>query len=244
MKYLVLISLAFFSSGLYSQNEKVSKMYYKWFDDIVGVSNTNLYNGVDYKENYRTLDGNNQYFLMQQFVPGVVTYGGQPYYEVPMKYDVHGDHLIIKLKDITSGQFTIQLIKKLVESFQIEGHKFINSNSLGSKFENSSANGFYEVLFKNSDFLVLKKHIKNMQQRRNDRFEYNEFISRTKFFIYYQHHLFSITSKKSFFKLFSEQKNAINSFYSKNRPLMRSNYDIFLTKLMAYLNVILTGNTK
>lgn len=237
MKYLVFLCLFFYSVSFYSQNQNSKSTHYKWFDAIIGISNTGLINGTEFKEKYRTIEGNNQYFLMYDFLPGQLVYGGQPYFDIAMKYDVNSDNLIIKLTNTTSGQFAIQLIKDNVEKFEIDKHVFINSDFLDLSV--SDKNGFFEVLFLSKNISAYKKHIKNKEERKNDRFAYTKFVYRNKFLVNYNNKLHTINSKKNLTQLFPEQKKNINTFYSKNRPLMKSDYDKFLIKLMGYLNELL-----
>ena len=117
MRYLILLFFCINSSSLFSQNNSSSENYYNWFDNIIGINNTNLLNGIEFKEEYRTLENNSQYFFSNQFIPGDLIYNGQPYYDVDMKYDIYEDQLIIRLVDNT-GYFAIKLIKELVESFK------------------------------------------------------------------------------------------------------------------------------
>ncbi|MDO5980404.1 hypothetical protein [Flavivirga spongiicola] len=238
MKYFALLSIFLNSFNFYAQNESSISTYYKWFDSIIDISNTNLLNGIEFKEKYRTIEDNNQYFLTKQFLPGYVVYDGQPYYDIPMKYDIHSHELIIKLTN-KNGYFAIQLLKEHIESFQIDNHRFINKSQLVSMATSDSYKGFYEVLSRNQNLSLFKKHIKNIQQRRNDRFAYSAFIYKNEFLIHYKDKISSINSKKNLIQLFPEQKKAINAFYKKNRVLMRFNYDKFLVNLMGYLNNLL-----
>lgn len=236
MKYLPLILLELCSMGLFSQNIKTNPAYYNWFDSIIDISNTNLLNGITFKEKYKTLDGNNQYFLEYDFILGNLVYDGQPYFDVQMKYDLSGDDLIIKLSTSKSGQFAIQLIKDHVIEFQIDHHLFINSNSLNSDLSALDKKGFLEVIYQSKTISVYKKHIKNSEQRRNDRFAYTKFISKTMYYIDYGNTFHVLRSKKDMIQIFPDLKKNITDFYSKNRPLLKYNYNAFLRKLMEHLN--------
>ena len=238
MKYFILLSIYLSSFSFYSQNEFIKGTYYKWFDSIIDISNTNLLNGIDFKEKYRTLEDNNQYFLTKQFLPGYVVYDGQPYYDIPMKYDIYSNELIIKLAN-SNSYFAIQLLKEHIESFQIDNHQFINSNQLESTLAFNENKDFYEVLFRSHNLSLFKKHIKNIQQRRNDKFAYSAFIYKSEFLIDFNNKIFNINSKKNIMQLFPEYKKSINAFYKKNRVLMKFNYDKFLANLMEYVNSLL-----
>jgi hypothetical protein len=217
-----------------AQNNSSSENYYNWFDNIIGVNNTSLLNGIEFKEEYRTLENNSQYFFSNQFLPGDLIYNGQPYYDVDMKYDIYEDQLIIRLVD-NSGYFAIKLIKELVESFQIGNHLFLNSSYLQSKKESQSM-GFCEVLYQTQNISFFKKHLNNKQERRNDRFAYTQFIYRKKILFSYGDKFYELSSKKDLINTLPDQKKTINSFYKNKTFLMRSNYEEFLKKLCENLN--------
>ena len=234
MRYLILLFFCINSSSLFSQNNSSSENYYNWFDNIIGINNTNLLNGIEFKEEYRTLENNSQYFFSNQFIPGDLIYNGQPYYDVDMKYDIYEDQLIIRLVDNT-GYFAIKLIKELVESFKIGNHLFLNSSYLQSNKEDKSA-GFCEVLYQDQNISFFKKHLNNKQERRNDRFAYTQFIYKQKTLFSYGNKFYELNSKKDLINTLPNQKKIINSFYKNKTFLMRSNYEEFLKKLGENLN--------
>ena len=232
--FIQLIPYIFFLS-IYSQNKTNTENYYEWFDSVIGINNTALLNGIEFKEKYRTLDNNDQYFLSRQFLPGNLIYDTQPYYDMELKYDINEDEIIIKLSE-NSGYFALRLIKELVESFQINNHIFLNTSYLSSNGIGYQDVGFCEVLFRGSNIVVLKKHLKNKYDRRNERLAYTEFIYRNKYLIFYEDNFFDLNSKKDLIKLFPKQKKLINSFYKNKRYLMESIYDDILSKLGEELN--------
>ncbi|AUP81469.1 hypothetical protein [Flavivirga eckloniae] len=233
---LLIIFICFYSFNFHSQNEQNSNNYYKWFDSVINVSNTSLLNGINFKEEYRTIEDNNQYFLTKQFLPGNVVYDGQSYYDIPMKYDIHNNELIIRLTDEKGHYLVIQLTKKHIENFKIDNHKFINADQLKLDIPVFSREGFYEVLFHNSNLSLFKKHIRDKRERLGDKFSYIEFVYKSKFLIKHNNKISNIRSKKDLIRLLPEQKKAINAFYDKNRVLRKSNYDTFLINLLKHLN--------
>lgn len=235
MKLLYLIILISFYNHSFSQNVFNKKDHYIWFDDIIGSNNTNLQNGIKFIEEFKTIKGNNQYFISKEFKSGNLTYNGQLYYDVLIKYDVFSDNLIIRLVD-NNNYFAIQLIKELIADFEINNHVFLNSNTLKISDNFSVDKGFYEVLFKDAHITLLKKHKKRGQDLKNDKFAYTAFKSTPLFFIYYNEELCKIISKKDMLKLFPSKKKFINNYYNKNRVLMKYDYDLFLTRLVSYLS--------
>lgn len=237
MKYLVCIILLVSSTNFYSQNDANLSTYYKWFDSVLGTSNAGLLNGIEFREKFRTLDGNNQYFLEANFIPSELVYSNQPYYDVPMRYDVNSDNLIVVVSNKISGQFAIQLVKDNVKSFKIKNHAFINSYYID--IPASDKDGFFEVLYQSKNLSAYKKHLKDDEARKNSRIAYTKFIYKSKFFINYNNKLYRLNSKKNVVQLFPQYKKEINDFYSKNRPLMRSDYNMFIARLMDNLSKLL-----
>lgn len=238
LRYSFLL-FALLSASLYSQNKSSLQNYYNWFDSIIGINNTNLLNGTEFKEQYVTFEDNDQYFKNRDFTSGNIIYGGQPYFNIPMKYDIHDDQLIIKLSDYT-GYFAIALVKEHIHSFQIHDSFFINSNILNLDKTSSSDLGIYEVLFAGDSLSILKKHSKNKQELRNDRFAYTGFVYKERSMVYFNGEILTIKSKKDFIKLIPNQKKTIDLFYRKKRFLIKSNYNRFLAELGNTLNEALT----
>ena len=64
------------------QDQESKKDIYMLFDNIVGHDNTGIYNGIEYREQLRTLDNNHAYFISPDFVKSYIKYDGQIYYNI------------------------------------------------------------------------------------------------------------------------------------------------------------------
>ena len=241
MKFYIILFTGLFSVSLYCQDISNFKTYYNWFDSVIGVNNTNLLNGTEFKDEFKTLEDNHQYFFKREFSYGNIVYNGQPYYNASIKYNVHDDELIIRLLDYT-GYIAIKLVKEHVERFQINNNTFINSNTL--KLNKTPINnlGFYEVLFMGNNISIFKKHFKSKQERKNDKFAFTEFIHKELFLVNFKGDISVISSKKDFIKLDPKLKKTIDSFYRNKRYLIKLNYNTFLTELGETLNDTITKN--
>ncbi|WOD43026.1 hypothetical protein [Hwangdonia lutea] len=225
----VLFLLLFSTITIYSQTTISEKAFYKWFDTTIGQENSGLIDGLAYRELYRTQNGNHKFYTTSAFQKGHITYNGQRYFDVDLKYDIHADEIIIKIPTQTITH-TIQLIKEHVERFSIKNSEFI-----------ALKNGFYEIIFKSKNLSFYKKHIKTSNKYYSGRSIFYRFKGKTEYVLYFNNEYHSISkSKKSLIKLMPEFKKEINSFYKTKNELLNINYDLFMQQLVAELNNVIS----
>ena len=217
-------------------------MYYNWFDSIVGEGNISLYNGIQYQEKYRTLEGNHKYYLSTEYQVGYLVYENQSYYDIQMKYDLFNDQLIVKLP-FRSGFNFIQLDKDKVDKFFINNNQFHTLYKQDEKTLSKDNYGYFQVLFNKNNLRLYKKHIKNRKEFLDKEFIYSVFTEEYKYFIYLNNQIYELSSKGSLIKLFPKQKKVINAFYNSKRQLKKSNMDIFTIQLIERLGILATNNT-
>ncbi len=224
--------------SLQSQTNSDRINNYNWFDSKIGIENTGIYNGIIYKEKFRTENGNHKYYLTSQFINGNIIYNGQPYYNVEMKYDIYEDNLIIKLHD-ESEYSIIQLINDKVDEFSINNHKFLKISEKHENFFNEAISGFYEISYQSKHLKLLKKHIKSRKERIVGNFVYSQFKDESEYFIFFNDGYYKINSKKYLIKLFPELKKNINNFYNFNKPLHKLDQDTFMTNLIEHIGSLI-----
>lgn len=227
---LFLNTIPFF---LFSQTDSKSKDYYKYFDSIIGVKNSGIFNGIPYKEQYLTINGNHKFFLASDFVKGTIYFNNQPYYDVDMKYDIYEDVLIVRLPN-ASKYFFIKLINDKVDKFSIYDKNFIKLSN------NIAIPGFYEILYQSKILSLLKKNKKRIKKLIGDDFVYYEFNEENSYFVLSDNKYYNINSKKDFIKLFPILKNNIDNFYSVNKLILKSDKDKFTIGLIKYVNTLNT----
>jgi hypothetical protein len=228
----LLFLLVFSTTLIFSQTTDAEKAVYKWFDAKVGPENTGLLDGIAYRELYKTENGDHQFYASSSFQKGDITYKGQYYFDVDMKYDIHNDEIIVRIPAQTVTPI-IQLIKKNVNKFSINNSEFILLQD-----------GFYEVLSKTKTLSLYKKHKKTSTKYYSGRFTFYRFNkSKNEYFMYLNNEYHKITkSKNSFIKVLPEYKNEINSFYKSQDDLLKANYDHFVQELISFLNNKLLNN--
>jgi len=241
IKIIAVLLFLLNSVVIHCQIDSDQKMYYKWFDSIVGDGNISLYNGIQYKEKYRTLKGNHKYYLFSTYQTGNLVYENQSYYDVQMKYDLFNDQLIVKLP-FRSGFNFIQLDKEKIDKFSINNNHFHTILKQDEKSLSKDNYGYFEALFKKNNLTLYKKHIKNRKQHFDKEFVYSVFTEEYKYFIYLNNQIYELGSKGSLINLFPKQKKDINAFYNSKRQLRKSNFDIWAIQLIERLGSLSANN--
>ena len=227
----ILCSLSAVFFQLHAQ-ELPNSAYLNWFDEQVGIENTALYEGIVYRESYRTINDKVKFFRSANWYDGSLHYSGQDFYNVQLKYDVFGDQLILKQLDRLGGG-ALLLIKSNINSFKIEQTVFVN---LRDAKKDSGIGGFYELLWEESDVRLMAKHRKKDFVRKDRSAAYHEFIDDKKLYLLDhngQYH--PINKKKELTDLFPELKKDIDSFYQQNKRLRTRNIDAFMVALVRKL---------
>ena len=219
-----------FSAALCQLNaqEIPDSAYLNWFDEQVGIENTALYEGVVYRESYRTINEKVKFFKSAKWYNGSIVYSDQEFHNVQLKYDVFGDQLILKQLDRLGGGVLL-LIKSNISSFQIEETEFVN---LKDAAVGSGISGFHELLWQESELRLLAKHRKKDFVRKDRSAAYHEFIDDKKLYLLDlngQYHL--INKKRELTDVFPELKKDIDGFYQKNKRLRTRNIDAFMVAL-------------
>ncbi|SNR66250.1 hypothetical protein [Lutibacter flavus] len=243
LQYVLILFFLIQSTTIYSQIHKPEhENYYKWFDAIIGVGNTGIYNGIEYEKKYRTLGESHEFYITSQFLNGDIVYDSQPYFNIEMKYDVFEDELIVKLPSQYGGSIIIKLIKEKIDSFNINNNRFVRIY-IGDKEQISEINrSFYQVLYQSNYIKLYKKHRKTKLARSDKDFIYNVFKEQIESYIYYDKKYHQVKSKGDFLRLFPEQKKRINAFYKSNKVLRKSDNDKFLIELSKYIESLITFN--
>ncbi len=235
---ILIILLIFNSSFLFSQIKQEQKEYYNWFDEIVGIENTNLFIGLVYKEKHIKLKENSNFFLSPEFLFGYVNYDGELYFDLEMKYDVYEQEILVKLQNRKSGYTVIKLIKDKVKEFIIDNHKFLKLDA--RDIDETNIFGFHEVVLKNDFLTVFEKHKKNKEELFFEGIIYDNFRKvKSDIVILYKDEYYKIKSKKDLLNIFPEFKKEINNLFSKNRSIRNSNPDVFVLKTIEYLDTLI-----
>jgi hypothetical protein len=230
--------LLFFSikSGFSQGNQNSNPIF---FDKVIGIENTGLYQGILYSEKYRTINEKTPYLISgKEFVEGSVYYEGQQYDGVKLKYNVFEDVVLVKLVSHVGGGGTLQLLNNYLEYFTIRDRKF-------TKIEKQDAPsigvyGHFEVVLTSPYFTLLIKHVKRDFDRKDRKSVYHEFIpGKNHYVLLYKEKYYKVNSKKDITAIFPKQKKHIDKFYNIANKLKDKNPNRFHISLIKSIETVL-----
>lgn len=226
----------FFCVSSNAQNYNDSKEHYLFFDEITGIENSDLHVGVIYEEEHRVKNKSTKFFPKPDFVSGSVVFNKLPYFEIPLKYNVYDDELLM-LVDKQFGGDLLQLHKKQVNNFKIGNHFFI-------KIDNTDIPaGFYERVMEKTFFSLFTKHRKTLKQQLGEKLVFYEFKdARKQCFLLYQksyHSIEKLTDLISIFPKYETELHALNENIDPDLP-----FDIRLESFLEYLDKSIVENDK
>ncbi len=92
--YILLTVFAF--SKVYAQNPPIYDLIYQEYEDSMDVFNSALYDGEVHQSKFNVINEYHPYFLQNSFKKIDLNYKGNVYLNIPVKYDVFLDRLLIK----------------------------------------------------------------------------------------------------------------------------------------------------
>lgn len=188
-----------------------------------------LYNGAEHVDYHPNTNGK-PYFETLDWVNGTLYTNGLIYKNVPMKYDLVKDRLVIRHHN---GFYKIDLVSQQIDSFSIAGHSFVrlqpNKEALVPKM------GFYEVV---------QTPLINLYIRRENRIV--EFIDnnvlarrveeRTQFFADKNGKRYPIDNLNSLLSLMPDHRKAIQRHLKKEGIRYRKDKVAAVTTAVTYYN--------
>ncbi|WP_144215658.1 hypothetical protein [Flavobacterium anhuiense] len=176
---------------------------YDYFDEAVGKDNLNINNGIVHSEPFRPLAGKNRYYL-DEFNLEDISYEGQIYTKVNLKYDILLDQVIYK-QNGSSENLPINLITEKVDYFFIKNKKFVNLKDESIKFP-STIKGIYEEAYVGDNVSLYIKHSKEkVKSLQADLIHYN-FIYKINYILKYNNFFYKVETERDFKKIFPNYK--------------------------------------
>ncbi len=232
--FLFLGILCSHAQELNTKSEKLT-----FFDSLVGLQSTKLYNGNRYYDLYKISEDNHNFFNSPEYVKGDLIYDNEPFYNIDIKYDAFKDVLVSKLNDEKSF-VNLELIKQKVKQFTINTHHFINVDYI---LKSKDLSGFAEQIIANNNFTFLIKRKKEVRERiKGEKLVYI-FYETNLYFLYLKGKVYKIKSYKSLRKRFPDYEDAINVYYESNRLLAKSNTYEFMVGLSKRLDETITNSS-
>jgi hypothetical protein len=193
-----------------------------WFDKTIGVENSGIINGPEYKMEMHGASSNP--FFENGEANGMIRYNGQLFY-VPLLYDIYKDVIIVKHLGLSGSAWFVQPDKKLVQEFTISGRLFRN-------FEP----GYHQVLFENNDFALVSRRSKISQLSKG----VSNYIEADRFFIVHSNRWTAVRSRGSLVKMLSskEDKKKLKRFMNQQHIRVRQFRDEDLVKAATFLSTL------
>lgn len=191
-----------------------------------------LYNGKEYVDYSRPFEEGQPYFLNSYWNKGTVTYSGNNYSDVSIKYDLVSDDVII----LASNKiFKIRLLKENVARFSIAGHSFINL-SRDSLTGTNMPQGFYDVLT-DGTIKLLARRTKYIQSDIKQTVELRVF-GKDQFYIKKNNTYFNVTTKRSLLEQVGDRRKEIQQFIRQNKLRFKKDVENTMIKIIRYYNQI------
>jgi hypothetical protein len=237
----ILFFIIIFAFQAHSQTNTKTVLY-NWYDNIKGKGSIELNNGPLHINPYKTLGKNTLYYNTDKFTKGTIIYDNQPYYDVNLKYDVHRDIIVFNPYGQTEN-IGINLNQEKTKSFSLNGKNFVNLSTYRTPVRDYLKGYYEEVIIGNEITLYTKRHKDIREFINNDRIYYS-FNDENNFILKYKNAFYRINSKKEITTLFPEHKSKINTYYSENKKMEKSDSILFTENLLNYINGFLTSTSK
>lgn len=231
-KITLVLSTTLFTVFFMSAQSNAEQKNYEAYDQLVGLENTGLYNGTEFTDLYLNTDGTYRYYNRYDYSRGSVTYDGQYYVNVLLKYDLLEDNLLTRSDDNLSI-FNIKLIPSFVDSFSIYNHQFVRLSDINLDI---AGNGFFEAAYVGNQLELYIKHTKKKKDKALRTGVQYRFSEDNFYIIKLDGKYALVNSSKTFRELLPEKAEEIRKFYKSYKALYKSNPDIFTTNLVKYLD--------
>jgi hypothetical protein len=187
-----------------------------------------LLNGRIWRNQYSKAIGD-PYFLSDTYLKGSVTFNGQEFSNLDLKYDIKNDELLLQVE----SHPTIYINKEMVDSFTlVSGNKTYNIINTGND-TSGVLRGYINVLYDGPSSLYVK-YIKKLQPLAVDG-RFDLFFQELHVYLRRGTEISAITGKRKFLELLEDKKREVRN-YMKSRKLkiMRKDPDTLIPVLKFY----------
>lgn len=202
---------------------------YNGFDNLVGIENTAIFHGAEYIEEHRMVNEKHKFFQTRNFREAQITYDGKIFYDVPAKYSIWDDELLVNLEGETRTS-TFKLFKNRLGRFTLGSYEFVSFYS-----PESPLSGIYELLWKEGSLQVLKKHRINEKEVSKNRYIHYEFEPASpKYYFVIGENIKEVT-RKNILEVFPENKSLVREKYRTYRRQSKHRRDQSLINMFEIL---------
>ncbi|MBP4139108.1 hypothetical protein [Flavobacterium geliluteum] len=231
LHFIILFGLFLSISSIYSQTSNEVATY-NWFDKNLGIESMDFKNGSAHLNFDQTDNNENRYYFSDDFKTGSLTYNGQNYFDLYLKYDIYADELVVRPYN-ESNTTKINIVKENVSSFKIGNEKFVNLKEVNLQLFKG---GYYEEIATGNTTILYIKHYKEKKKILKENVTLLQFVPQYEFVLLKDNKFISINDKKEIVQLYPNQKRKINDFYFLNKDLRKENPSLFMKNIMKYIN--------
>jgi hypothetical protein len=187
-----------------------------------------LLNGRIWRNQYSKAIGD-PYFLTDTYIKGSVTFNGQKFSNLDLKYDIKNDELLLQI----DSHPTIYINKEMVDSFSLAfNYRTYNIFNFGTD-TSGVLRGYVNVLYDGPSSLYVK-YIKKLQPLAVDG-RFDLFFQETQIYLRKGNEIFAVTGKRKFLELLEDKNKELRSFMkSRKLKIMRKDPDTFIPVLRFY----------
>lgn len=230
--FILLLTWCMSVSG---QPDQSHEELYLLFDKIVGIENSVLHYGNVYEETHRVKSKRTKFFPGPEFVSGSLVFDGQSYFDLPLKYNVYDDELLMQVEQKLGGDI-LKLHRPSISSFVVSDHLFFNLN------DHKITSGFYELMIEKPSFSLFKKHRKSLRQLLGEKLVFYEFLEEdASYFLYYRNKYSSIPTIEALASLFPNHEVELTAFNENLNPKLP--FEQRLGELLEYLDLLAPAKT-
>jgi hypothetical protein len=228
--YILNLTFLLFHYSLSAQNSL--KKAYTFHDTIVSFKFLGINNGIVFRDYFKTESKEkiHRFFKKNDFELGSVLYDDQVYFDIPLRYDLFNDDVIIKIK-YEDGFSILKLEKEKIRKFSLNSSNFVDASFFKKKGV-LVENRFYEKIRISKKYSLFKTSEKEITHYVVENESFDGFNLIEKFYLLYNKELHLIKSKKDFKKILPQLKPKIYSYYKKNKKLLKKDETIFYKLLI------------
>lgn len=230
----VLFAVLPFCLAAQGNSSQFSEYKEVWFDSITGKINSGIINGRRNWDYYYNSIGH-QYFKEASWLKGDITYRGEHYSNIFMKYDVNKDIILVRHRSKKPREILLELHADEISQFNILGHHF-QRLKFPDEVQHNLKPGFYDIMFTGDQLSLISKRYKTKEDNLEGGIVRQEFESKDKFYLEFNHQYYKVKRAKHFFKLFKPNKKEIKNFLKENHIRRRETAERALIMITSFCN--------
>jgi hypothetical protein len=195
-------------------------------------TNAPIYNGTSYIKYWNKVIGH-PYFKTDQFQNADINYQNFSYRDIPLKYDLVKNQLVILN---ASKEFEMALINDHIADFTINNHFFIKINNDSTHSYNPGP-GFYELVYLGNSPVIVK-YTKRVEASLKAEENTSSFAAYTKYFAFANHEYHEINSSADFLSLHKDQRGLLKKYLRKEKLNFSKDPSKTLILMASYFDTI------